>query len=291
MQLKRKNPPTPFLLILPLLAISLSLFVYPLIYGLYISFYKVGGYYDYGFCGLDNYIWLVNDASFWNSLRVTALFIIFSLIVEFIFGLLLAVVLDKITVGIGIFRTILVLPLATTPVVVGLMFRWMFDTSTGIVNNMFLKPLGLPRINWLGDPLLALITVGIVDIWEWTPFVALILLGGIKGIPSELYEAASVDGASGFSRFRYITWPLLTPSILVAVLFNFMRLIKTYDIVVMLTQGGPGEATWVISYYIYQTTARYMHISLGAAANQLLLVIVMIILNLYIMLYMSKQFR
>jgi multiple sugar transport system permease protein len=288
--LSKKNPKgfTPYFLLLPMLIVVFSLFVYPVFYGLYISFFDITGYYNRGFVGLDNYIKVISSPSFLNSLSVTAIYISFALTVEFLFGLCLAILLNKITIGSGLIKTLMIMPMVIAPVIVGLIFRLMYDYTYGVI-NMLLPVVGLGKQNWLVQPQTAIFAIAGVDIWEWTPFVTLILLAGIKSIPLDLYEASSIDGASTFSQFRYITLPLLKSSALVAVIFNFMRLIRTFDVVVMLTKGGPGESTNLISYYIQQVTIPHMRLSQGAAMTQLLLLLVGLISNVYII-YIRKSF-
>lgn len=279
----------PFFFLIPSLVIIFSLFIYPTLYSLYLCFFDIKAYSFGGFVGLRNFQNLIFSFSFLNSLYVTFNFVFLSLVIEFFLGLGLAILLNRVHKGANLLRAIFTLPFMVTPVIVGLIFRLIYSPEYGILNELFAF-LGLEGQLWLINPKTAILALVAVDVWEWTPFVTLILLAGIKSIPPTYYEVASIYGASRIKQFTHVTLPLLKPHMLIAIIFNLMRAFKTFDIVVMLTKGGPGESTNLISYYIQQVAISYMKLSQGAAATQILLLIILIIANLYIA-YLKKWIK
>jgi len=176
---------------------------------------------------------------------------------------------------------ILLIPMLMPPITVGTIWRLLLHPELGII-NYFLGLMGLPQPAWLGDPRLAMITIIIVDIWHETSFILLILLAGLTSLPDELYEAAMIDGANSSQQFRFITVPLMMPTILVAVLIRMIAALKTYDLVYILTRGGPGIATETISYYIYRVAFVFLDMGKSSAMSFLLLVVI-ILLTLVLM--------
>jgi multiple sugar transport system permease protein len=178
----------------------------------------------------------------------------------------IALVLNQAFFGRGIVRTTAILPWALPTALIGLAWAWIFNDQFGIVNDILLR-LGLIKtgINWLGDPTLATIAVILADVWKTTPFISILLLAGLQSISSDLYEAYSVDGANAWQSFRNITLPLLLPQILIAVLFRFAQAFGIFDLIAVMTGGGPGGATEVVSLYIYSTVMRYLDFGYGAA--------------------------
>jgi multiple sugar transport system permease protein len=177
---------------------------------------------------------------------------------------------------IGFLRTTLIIPTIMTPVVVGLIWRLMYNPDMGML-NYFLALFGFPTVNWTGMPGTALPSVIIADIWEWTPFMALIMLAGLQALPQEPFEAALVDGASAWQSFRYITLPFLAPTMLVAFLIRLMDAFKTFDLVFVLTQGGPGMSTEILNYYTYRYGFKFFHLGYASALSWLLVVVITII--------------
>jgi multiple sugar transport system permease protein len=162
------------------------------------------------------------------------------------------------------------------PITVGLIWRLLLHPELGII-NYFLGLTGLPQPAWLGDPRLAMITVIIVDIWHETSFILLILLAGLTSLPDELYEAAMIDGASAPQQFRFLTVPLMMPTILVATLIRMIAALKTYDLIYILTRGGPGISTETISYYIYRVAFVFLDMGSSAAMSFILLILIVIL--------------
>ena len=272
----------PYLLLSPALFLIFSLFFYPTFYSWYLCFFNIKAYYQGGFVGLFHFQKLITDPSFLNALYVTFFYVMYCLIIEILFGLGLAVLLNEIRRGTSIIQVFLTLPLMITPVVTTLVFKLIFIPAEYGMINKILALLNLKGQTLLTSPQTAIIPLIVIDVWQWTPFVTLILLAGIKGIPPTLFEVADIDGAKGFEKFIHVTVPLLGPSLIVAIFFNGMRLLKTFDTVAILTRGGPIESTNLISYYIRLITVEYMKLSAGAAATQILLAIILIICNIFI---------
>jgi multiple sugar transport system permease protein len=218
------------------------------------------------FSGLDNYGRMVGDGRFWQSLWNTTIFTAASVLVELILGMGVALVLNQSFRGRGIVRTISLLPWALPTALMGLAWAWIFNDQYGIVNDILLR-LGILKtgISWLGDPTLAMMAVIIADVWKTTPFIALLLLAGLQSISSDLYEAHSIDGASAWQSFWKITVPLLMPQIVIALLFRFAQAFGIFDLIQVMTGGGPAGATETVSIYIYGTVMRYLDFGYGAA--------------------------
>jgi multiple sugar transport system permease protein len=180
-------------------------------------------------------------------------------------ALSLAELLSDRTRGLAIFRSALLLPMVMPPIVVGIMWRIMFHPTLGII-NYFLRPLGLDR-GWLAEPGLALWALIGVDVWQWTPFLLLMFLAGYAAIPQEYYEAAQVDGANRWHRFRYVTFPLLRALIVVGILFRAVDGMKVFPTIHIMTEGGPGNATEVMNYYTFKVAFAYTNIGYSSALS------------------------
>ncbi len=228
------------------------------------------------FIGLENYAEAVGNPSFWASIRTTLVFWAVALAVEFILGLGLAVLLDHDLRGGRIARVLILLPMVATGVIVGLVWRMMMSYDFGVL-NWLLSLVGIGKANWLGDADVALWSIVIADVWNSTPFIALILLAGLQAVPRELHQAASVDGATATQEFRYVTLPFLRPMILVAVMWRTIDLLRVYDLVYATTGGGPNRATEVISVFTYRTGFFTFNLGLASAMSYLLIVVIVVI--------------
>ncbi len=261
-----------YLFLLPLLFVLLSLTVFPLAYLIRLSLME-GPLNELQFAGLGNYIGLFSDRSgFLQALGRTAVFVALAVSFELVIGVSYALLVRDIVSS--ILKTVLLLPMLIAPVAVGIIWRIILQTDIGVLNKI-LHQLGMLPRPWLAVPNLAFLSVLITDIWQWTPFVYLIILAGLKSIPGELYEAAEVDGGTGWTMFRYITLPLLKPSILVAVLFRSISCFAAFDKIMILTEGGPGTATEFVSLWTYKTTFRWLDFGTGAAAAVVLTLVIL----------------
>lgn len=224
------------------------------------------------FIWFGNFLQLATDSLFWNAAGNTLYQVTVTVAGQLLLGLLIALLLDRSFLGVGILRSLYLFPMMTTPIVAGLAWRMFFNGDFGII-NYFLNLVGLPGPNWLGDPAWAMPAVILTDWWLSTPFVTMILLAGLKSMSQEPYEAARIDGATWFQTFRFVTLPQLTPMILLATLFRVMDAIKRFDSIFVMTAGGPGNATETFNLYAYNKTFVDLDIGYGAALSVLMLVV------------------
>jgi multiple sugar transport system permease protein len=222
---------------------------------------------------LRNFRNLLLDDRFWNALKVTFIYTIGVVAVELAVGLLLALSATRNTRFRQVARSFLLVPMMLTPVVMGLAWKYMFNPENGIV-NWLLALLRIPGPIWLGEPGPALPAIMIVDIWQWTPFVFLILSSGIASLPQEVFEAARVDGASQSQTIRHIMLPLLTPFMLVALLIRFIDSFKVFDTVYVMTRGGPANATESLSIYTFKVGLDFFNMGYAAALSYVILIII-----------------
>lgn len=277
----RTDRALPFLLIAPTLAVLVALSIYPLVYAIKVSFQtdtSSGVRWS-----LQNFSRLVSDQFFLSALAHTLVYAIIALTFEFLIGLGLAVLLNRQMRGRSFFRATLLIPMMLPPVVVGVVWRLMLNPNFGAINGT-LKGLGAntESLTWTASPTLAFASIIAVDIWQWTPFMFLILLAGLQAIPDEPYEAALIDGSTPWQTFRNITLPLLRPAILIALLLRTMDLLRVFDQIFILTEGGPGSATETISLYIYRTAFRFSDFGYAAAMSFVLLLLTNSISLVYI---------
>jgi len=235
------------------------------------------------YIGLKNYIDFFRSSFFWNSLLRTAYFTFLSVGMELILGLGIALLLNQNLAGSKLVRIFIVIPWAIPTVVVGIMWRWIYNANYGALNGILLTLGIIPKYRaWLAHPFIAMNFVIIADVWHMTPFVVLIFLASLATFPKVLYEAAKIDGASTWECFKNITVPLLTPAILVVLVFRTVEAFKVFDIIYVMAGGGPANATQVINYYTYLETFSYLHFDRGSALAFLISAIVLIIALIYI---------
>jgi len=278
--------------ILPIVVFLLAIVVFPLIYSLNLSLHLYNFMkpkWGHPFVGLENYVYLFNDARFWNSVRVSLVFTFSSVSLEFVIGLGLALIANREMKGIAIFRVFFLIPMMITPVVIGIMFRFLFHPELSVFNYI-LDKLGGLNSKWVASPETALPSLILTDVWEWTPFMFLVLLAGLQSLPQEPQEAAMVDGASWWATFRYIILPMLKPTILVVLLIRVMEAMKDFDKIFILTGGGPGVTTETFSVFVYKTCFQFNRLDRACAASYIFLIIVAVIGLLFIRL-LSKEYR
>jgi multiple sugar transport system permease protein len=228
------------------------------------------------FVGAGNYTRVLSDAGFLHAAFVTLAFVTAVVILEFLLGFFVALMLNDTERGRDLYYLILLCPLLMNPVVVGLIWRMFLHPTLGIVNYL-LGQIGIAPVNWLGDADIAFWTVVLVDIWHQVSFMIVLLLAGLSALPAEPYEAARVDGANPVQSFRYITLPLMRPVIVVTLLIRVIFAIKTYDLIYIMTRGGPGTATDLVSYYIYRSAFVSLELGQACAMSGILLLVVMAI--------------
>ncbi|MBO9998854.1 MAG: sugar ABC transporter permease [Cyanobacteria bacterium SID2] len=259
---------TGWILMLPALLILLLVYAYPIGRAFWLSLFtqNLGTELQPVFSGLNNYARIWGDGAFWESIWNTTFFTVVSLILELVLGMSIALVLDRSFRGRGMVRTIAILPWALPTAIMALAWTWIFNDQYGVLNDILMR-LGIIQtgINWLGNPTLAMVSVITADVWKTTSFVSILLLAGLQSIPQDLYEAHAIEGATPWQSFRQITLPLLMPQILIASLFRFAQSFGVFDLIQVMTGGGPAGATEMVSLYIYDTVRRYLDFGYGAA--------------------------
>jgi multiple sugar transport system permease protein len=267
-----------YLFLAPSLIVTVAIMLYPLVFSLWTSFesYQLARPDEREFIGLDNYLWTIQSANFLNSITVTLVFTVVAVSLEFLLGLALALLVNREFRGQGIVRTILMLPLFLTPSVVGLLFVRLYYPGDGLV-PLFLSLFGLDNnFPLLGTRTTALPAIILMDVWRTTPFMFLVLLAGLQSLPQEVIEAAQIDGASAWQTLKSITLPLLMPLILVALTIRGMDAFREFDTFMLLTGGGPGQATEVISMMAYILAFRAYDIGRASAVAWVILILVLI---------------
>lgn len=261
--------------------------VFPLIYNGYISLYHFQFIRRvFNFVGIRNYTRLFQDGLFLSSIGNTLKFVALATVAEVVLGTGLALLFNARLRGRRIMLPLMVLPMMLPTMVVCAVWVMLYDFEFGFLNNA-LRFLGFAPVQWLADPRIAMKSIVLVDVWQWTPFVLLLILAGLQSIPDYLYEAAQLDGASGLQAFRYITLPLLSFQIKLAVLLRLIDTFRIFDKVYAMTGGGPGYATETISLYIYREGFRYFNLGYAGAAS---LVMVLLVLGLSI-LYARRMWK
>jgi multiple sugar transport system permease protein len=265
----------PILLIAPSLLLILFVVAFPLLYSLYLSFtpFKLLKP-DQSWVGLANYRSLFSDQTFWLSLRNTILFLAVTVNMQFLLGLLFAQMVARMTRGQALLRTALMVPMMLAPILVGFQFRWFFNAQVGLVNN-FLRSIGLGEyaIAWLVERWSAMLAIMVADIWVNTPVVTIILLAGRLSLPAELEEAAEVDGASAWQTFRHVVLPQLMPFAFIALTIRSLDVARGFDIVRIMTGGGPANRTELLWTYISRLAFDSGDFAKGAAMSYITILI------------------
>jgi multiple sugar transport system permease protein len=260
---KRTQAILPYALISPILIIILALGLYPFLYVIWLSFQMQTASTKPVFVGLQNFYEIFLDSTFREVIGNTLVYVVSTVVAEFVIGLGLALMLNREFKGKRIIAPLIYLPMIVTPVAVGLTFRIIYNVEYGPL-TYFLSLVGLSPIRWVASATYALFSLILVDIWQWTPFMFLVLLAGLQNVSPECVEASQLDGASYWQRFRHITLPFLRGSIAVAVLIRMIDAFKAFDIIYTVTEGGPGTSSTVISFFTYILAFR--RFSLGSAA-------------------------
>lgn len=268
--IRAREQRTGWILVIPALLVLLLVYAYPIGRSFWLSLFtqNLGTELQPVFSGIDNYGRMVQDGRFWQSIINTTVFTLSSLIIELIIGMGIALVLNRAFRGRGIVRTIAIIPWALPTALIATTWAWIFNAEFGVWNDILMRLNIIPEgqgINWLGDPTLAMMAVIAADVWKTTPFISILLLAGLQSISEDLYEAHAIDGASAWQSFRQITLPLLMPQILIAALFRFAQAFGIFDLIAVMTGGGPAGATETVSIYVYSTIMRYLDFGYGAA--------------------------
>jgi multiple sugar transport system permease protein len=277
-------------LVVPAVTVMLLLTVYPTIYMLWISLHDwpVIQTLPRPFVGLDQYGYILSDPEFWNSLQVTFTYMACGIAIEVTLGLGLALLLAT---PHRIFRAFVMpfmLPLFVSPIVVGLIWRMMMGYDLGVLNYL-LRSVGLGGVNWLGTSGNALAALVLIDAWQWTPFAILILRAGLDSLAHEPFEAAAIDGASRWQSFWYVTLPLLRPVLMVVLLFRTLDAFKLFDIVFIVTRGGPGDATNVLAYNIWLKGFFENQLGYAAALSVIMVAIATVLATVLIRIFAGQE--
>jgi multiple sugar transport system permease protein len=263
-------------MLIPSVIVLVGITLYPTIMNIYQSLFRYDLTHpkDREFVFLQNYgDILFHSPDFWHSAGITAYYVALVLVVELLLGFAIASILSNLTWGRGLVTTIIVLPMAAAPVAISFVWRFMFNPSFGILDHL-LASVGLPKLSWLSDARLVIPALALVDVWQWTPFMILILTAGLMALPLEPFEAAMVDGASKWQSLIYLTLPMMRPFILVALLFRGIDAFKAFDYIFILTKGGPGNASETLNMLTFQTALQFMHIGYASAMAVLMLIFV-----------------
>ncbi len=252
----------PYLFLLPAFLMLIGI-LYPFGLGVFNSFtsYRLTRPIP-DFIGLENWIEILGSSDFWNSLWVTLRYTAIILFIEIPLGLAVALMLNREVKGIIVFRSLIILPLMIPPVVTALMWRTMMNPSRGILNYILIS-IGFNPLPWLSETSTALVSIALIDIWAFTPFVVLILLAALQGFSREPYEAALVDGANDFQVFRFLTFPMITPFLLLVTAFRAIDAFKVFDFIYATTQGGPVTSTMTLHVLSYLESFRWANLSRG----------------------------
>jgi len=266
--------------LLPIVIILIVLTLIPLVNIFYNSFFDIrwdDGGYVYTFIGLQNYLELPHNKFYFPGLKNTVKLAFIGVFFQMLFGFLIALGISKIKRGKSFFVSLFLLPILLPPIVIGSIWRLMYGFDFGIFNYL-LAFFGVYPLDWLGNSTLAFTSIVILDVWHWTPFVVLLLLAGLESLPTDVYEAGRVDGTSGWSEIVHITFPLMIPTIIVTMVFRFILSFKVFDEIYLLTQGGPGTATEVISFSIYETFFDSDNMGLGSVMSVVSLFVISLLI-------------
>ena len=282
MKAQNLNRMTPYVFMAPAAIIMGLALLYPLTYMIYGSFRawdRSKNISETEFVGLKNYITLFFDPAFRESLSVTLTFAFAVVTAELAIGVGLALLLDRNIRGMSVLRTLFILPMMIAPVVVGLMWRYMYHPTVGTINKT-LKSMGFESVDWLGQH--ALLSVIIADIWQWTPFIFILSLAALQSLPRSALEAAKIDGATGWQQIRYIKLPLMMPVLIVTGLLRLIDAFKVLEVILVMTEGGPGLSTEIIALRISRTATEFRELGVAAAmSNYLLLLLLILTLGMF----------
>lgn len=277
MQTANINRVTPFLFLAPAAVVMAVALLYPIGYMIWASFLNWNPSQrisEAEFVGLRNYWFLLQDGAFRESFFVTVKFAAVVVTLEMILGVGLAMLLDRKLRGITLLRTIFILPMMIAPIVVGLMWRYMYHPTVGIFNRV-LKSWGLDPVPWLSDGSWAFASVIIADVWQWTPFIFILSLAALQSLPQSAMEAARIDGASGWQLIWHIKLPLMLPVLIVTALLRLIDAFKVLEVILVMTNGGPGLSTEILALRISRTASEFRELGTAAAMSNLSLILLM----------------
>ncbi|HCD85498.1 MAG TPA: ABC transporter permease [Agrobacterium sp.] len=271
--------------VIPALVVISAVIVFPWVFTLWMSAHRWTLGQEQSFIGFENYIRLASDLRFWESLWHTLIYTVLSVVAPLFLGTLAALVFDAQFPLRGFLRGVFVMPMMATPVAIALVWTMMFHPQLGVLNYL-LSFIGIGPLEWIYNQSTVIPSLVLVETWQWTPLVMLIVLGGLAAVPREPYESAEIDGANAWQKFRYLTMPMIAPFLMIAVIIRSIDAVKSFDIIYAMTQGGPGTASETINIYLYNTAFAYYDIGYGSA---MAVVFFIIIVALSFVLLMVRQ--
>lgn len=271
------------LLLAPTVIVMTVVGLYPLLHSGYISLTNYNPTFgeEASFVWFDNYIYAFQDGQFWHSIGLTLLFTAASVTLSLALAIALALLFNLRLPGFMILRTVILIPMLITPVAVGITWRIMMMPDLGVLNYL-MGLVGIPPALWAGSAASALASVILVDVWQWTPFMFLIIYAGLSSLPRTPFEAAAIDGASPVRMFWSLTLPMLKPVIVIATLLRIVDAFRTYDTVYTITRGGPDFATDLISIYLQRVNFRFFDLGYGSALSWITLIVVLAVVLLFV---------
>ncbi len=271
--------------VIPALVVISAVIVFPWVFTLWMSVHRWTLGQEQSFIGFDNYIRLASDVRFWESLWHTLIYTVLSVVAPLFLGTLAALVFDAQFPLRGFLRGVFVMPMMATPVAIALVWTMMFHPQLGVLNYL-MSFIHIGPLEWIYNQSTVIPSLVLVETWQWTPLVMLIVLGGLAAVPREPYESAEIDGANAWQKFRYLTMPMIAPFLMIAVIIRSIDAVKSFDIIYAMTQGGPGTASETINIYLYNTAFSYYDIGYGSA---MAVVFFIIIVALSFVLLMVRQ--
>lgn len=262
---------------LPAILFIGMMMVFPILYTLYLSFtnWNLTSGADPSFVGLDSYLRVFSEPRFLHAIGRTFTFTLSAVVIEVVLGVAIALILNRAFVGKGFAKLLLLLPLVATPVAVGIVFNLFYDPTIGLL-NFALNALGLPQGRWISNEKTVIASLVLVDVWQWTPMITLIVLAGLAGLPEEPVEAARVDGASEWQILRYVTIPMVMPVILTAMILRLIDALKTFDIIFAMTGGGPGYASETLNIMGFKYSFEYFRMGQSSVILVALFLVVLL---------------
>ncbi len=274
------------LFIVPALAVMFAVIIFPWLFTFFMSVHDWRMGQAKTFVGLDNYTKLMNDERFVNSVVRTLVYTVLSTVIPVVLGVLSALVFHRNFPFRGVLRAVFIMPMMATPVAVALVWTMMFHPQLGVLNYL-LSLVGIPPSLWVFDQATVIPSLVLVETWQWTPLVMLIVLGGLASLPTEPYESALIDGATPWQMFRRITFPLVLPFIMVATIIRTIDAVKSFDTIFVITLGGPGTASETINLYLY--TQAFAFYQIGYASAMVVVFMIVIMALCLILLYLRQR--
>lgn len=279
------------LLILPAVVVLLFFGIFPLLYAINLSLRDVnmtGGATEWAFVGFRNFRYALQNEVFGDSLARTALFAAVSVTLQMVLGIWLAFMLNKLKWFSGIIRALFIMPMASAPAAIGMIWRYMYDAEFGIF-NAGLRALGMEPLNWLGNSKVAFFSIVAFDVWQWTPFVMLITLAALQALPKEPFEAAELDGGSRFRVLTRLTFPMISSVLGLVFLWRFIDAARLYDPIQTTTRGGPGQATETVTFFLYRVGLKQFRMDYASAMSLIVMFIIIIVTSFVLKRMLKKQ--